>query len=441
MHRPTRRLRFYKPEGSDVNPLANNPPPSEEPSAPAICVKASRRRWTDSISAPRSSDAQSSSQQPSVATGTPISKGTPETLRTLELNWRDRRRAKLEDITLQRVMGVEKGGDLHAEIAQGKTRKHVEVRSQPPADRPIKQSTRPEQEQPSEAIASSSRVGRRINGLQTQAVPSSSNVNSPAELVRDARLSVQGNEKRTSTTVTPAVKAQASRRNLADPLENTLNPALGLPSSPASCLPPSLLPSSAKRPSAIVQGTATPRRISILREPSSWQTDDAKQSSSRQSTSSSIRSAVHNRRYTNSLYPITVSPLPAREYPLSSTATLIVYAYEQDWSVNIPSQDGSPEGQSGSSRSRPVMSALTASERIDILDEGNTMRIKSRLKGSAKVKPSRYLRFGERDRWSEADRRRWTLSQILVDRLKRRTRRVCSQSFLCPKIWLADSST
>ncbi|KAJ9122806.1 hypothetical protein QFC24_004237 [Naganishia onofrii] len=443
-------------EGSDVNSCIDSP--ILEPSGPAPRIKASRRRWTDSVSASRSTDAQASSQRMSVATGTPVSKGTPETLRTLELNWRDRRRAKLEDITLQRVMGVEKRGKLQEEITSGVARKHTGLQTQPLDARTTK-------DRPLRDIEASSQAGKETAILRSEAVSNglkpTDNVSRPRDghkipltgittaatttnnttyqtgankarkivkLVRDARLSVQASEEQVSARVPADAKDHASAGHLSKaqgiPVKRTLD--LPLKSVPAR------LPSattSTKPPPVIAQRTsATPRRVSILREAPSQQKNGSAHCYSQPSTGSRFpRSSVLTSRNIDALYPITVSPLPAQEYPLSSTATLIVYPYEQDWSVDLPSQAASPEGQSGSSRRRqPVMSALTASERIDILDEGKTMRIKSTSKhSSAKTKPSRFLRLKERDSWREVDQRRWTLLQLLVDRLKRRTRRVC----------------
>ncbi|KAJ9101779.1 hypothetical protein QFC21_003118 [Naganishia friedmannii] len=459
MERPTRRLRFYKPEGSDVNSRID--PPAMEPSGPATCVKASRRRWTDSVSAPRSSESGIASQRTSAENGTPVSKGTPETLRTLELNWRDRRRAKLEDITLQRVMGVEEGRDLHQEMTRGVTGRPTTLKSQSLAPQPVELATRPERQQPSRATTEPSlHPGQRIDKVGNESARLKVTVDAPrnrsprdvplkditaaaaatannttyqtgahkarkiVKLVRDARLSVQPTEERTTTAVPLDARVRAADRDASKAQQVPIKTRSALPPKSVPSRQPSSFPSIIQQPPVIAQGSATPRRVSILREACTQQKEDSSKSSSRPSPSfRSMRFSMRNGSNTSILHPISVSPLPAREYPLSSTATLIVYPYEQDLSVTLPSQQQLPEEQSASSRRWPVMSALTASERIDVLDEGNTMRIKSTAKSSAEAKSSRYIRFEERDNWSEADRRRWTLSQLLVDRLKRRTRR------------------
>jgi hypothetical protein len=93
-----RRIRFYKPPSEEPSTAKEEPKSTNPPSKPLA------QRFAEAQpSMPqqhRIVDALSSSS-------TPVSRTTPETIRTLELNWRERRRAKLEDITLQRAMGVE----------------------------------------------------------------------------------------------------------------------------------------------------------------------------------------------------------------------------------------------------------------------------------------------------------------------------------------------
>ncbi|KAJ9113910.1 hypothetical protein QFC19_000104 [Naganishia cerealis] len=454
MDRPTRRIRFYKPEVDDANP------PPQEPSTSIPLARTIQRRWINGISSQISSDTQATSQRPSTETVTPVSRGTPETLRTLELNWRERRRAKLEDITLQRIMGMEERVNAPREftgLASERSSKSAANALSVPA--PF-----PKRTQPMQHGEPTSRPEKMIRKLKTEAITLSPFVNVASDvhqqrrvhripmndhavsvtansttcqtrtnrarkivkLVRDARLSVQTDDERASTVQAsnPLINTQDGGLTKAQrmPSGSTVVPT---PKAESLCLPASSLPS-IRKPSAIGEGVlGTPRRVSFLRDASTQQKDAVSRSSSRKSPKSgSARFSVSMTGKGDVLNPITVSPLPAGEYPLSATATLIVYPYEQDWSLNLSCQEEALAGSSRGNSRRPVMSALTGSERIDLLDGGKAMRIKSTSKSHATSKPSRYLRLEEQDSWAEADRRRWALSQLLVDRLRSRTRRV-----------------
>lgn len=407
MDRPPRRLRFYKPDNSP-------PPPSESATHPTTLP----------------SEAHHASFR--AAGSTPVSRTTPETLRTLEANWRERRRARLEDITLQRAMGVEspagvrtvRGLKVQVEEERGvradKVPKEISGQARRTARIPLEPVSVnvPATENPTIAeappVAQKAEPSRNrrastasehptVLGNNTTAQARTNKARKIVKLVRDARLSVQsqGGMKTRDSGVSSAVDEVSERKDVSE----ERRPAAIAPTSVLASGRLSFATASKKRPQRQAGTAATPRRVSELQ--SITHTPNPVRSSNRQSLHSpfSESSALYSAK---PLPPITASPLPARTYQLSPTSSLIIYPYPSDMSI-----DTFPVH-----RQSPTMSALTGTERMDVFD-GTRLRVKS-----SKTGETRWLELSDLDRWESRDRRRWSVLADLVGRLKCRTRRV-----------------
>ncbi|KAJ9101009.1 hypothetical protein QFC20_005293 [Naganishia adeliensis] len=375
--------------------------------------------------------------QPSTSS-TPVSRTTPDTLRTLEANWRERRRAKLEDITLQRAMGVEspaRGTARKARAVDDEKRgalvpQQVAIRTIATARRPLEPvttnlaptSSDNGKPAPTALKTEPSTRSRRSIAEEDHATVTGNNTTSQGrtnrarkivKLVRDARLSVQpvqGTVTMRDSGVSSSGKVHSEKKT-SPRVKTCCSPATALTNVSSTPHLSSATAAPTKHPPNRPETSATPRRVSEIRRIAQHSPEPLTSPSKR---SPRPRCSGSPSRPTEP-QPITASPLPAREYSLSPTSSLVVYPYEQDWSAD-PLPTPSPGKRT---KRRPILSAMTGMERMDMVDGGMTMRIKP----SRSAEGTRYLDLREQGRWSSEDRRRWEVLGELVTRLKSRTRR------------------
>lgn len=411
-----RRIRFYNP--------ASEPPPQ----ATASTLQPATQRFNHA------------QPQPSTSS-TPVSRTTPDTLRTLEANWRERRRAKLEDITLQRAMGVEipaRGTARKARAVDDEKRgalvpPQMAIRTIATARRPLEPvitnlaptSSDNGKPAPTALKTEPSTRSRRSTEEEDHATVTGNNTTSQGrtnrarkivKLVRDARLSVQpvqGTVTMRDSGVSSSGKVHSEKET--SPRSKTCcSPATAPTNVSSTPHPSSATAAPTKHPPNRPETSATPRRISEIRRIVQHSPDPLTLSSKR---SPRPRCSGSPSRPTEP-QPITASPLPAREYSLSPTSSLVVYPYEQDWSADLL-----PTPSPGKrTKRRPILSAMTGMERMDMVDGGMTMRIKP----FRSAEGTRYLDLREQGTWRAEDRRRWEILGESVTRLKSRTRRVRS---------------
>lgn len=446
MDRPPRRIRFYKPHTEE----ALTPAPESLPPVPQSRTLGRRFQQTQPSSNPVSGGS------------TPVSKSTPDTLRTLELNWRERRRAKLEDITLQRAMGVVESTEGEKTDRKAKNENEESpVTSSGISSAQVNTRTRPTSKIAFEPVGinpnsrRTNSTGTRTSSYGVKAEASrtrnhhtttaaeveddhpatSNNTTSHSrtnkarklvKLVRDARLSVQpspynGELKPQISHTSATERAQSVQKPI--PISEKRRPPTGVTPMPPSSSSPT---APKKNPGSRLETSATPRKVSEIRRVAfQAEPERPKGSTTRRSPRSRWPVSPSTRTLDDTLRPITASPLPAREYLLSATSSLVIYPYGQDWSIDPDTEERSTAKRI---RKRPIMSALTGSERMDILDEGMTMRIKPlKLSFTSGSAASRYLELKDVMKWSRVDWRRWEILCDLLQRLKARTRRVSLQ--------------
>lgn len=450
-----RRIRFYKP-------------PSQETSVDRHELQAWNPR--DKLSARRFAEASPTVAQSQrtaeiiSSASTPASRTTPETLRALELNWRERRRAKLEDITLQRAMEVKTrspdartrlslGPQNTVEKSQYPTRLEAEnarrTRTSPRAPSkidiaiaesdPIRvrasmtaaYSKVPAQRIPSNRILDASQARPSLTPTLNNTIyqTRTDRARKIVKLVRDARHSVQAGNDEAKSVLPPYKQVfEVEMAKQRQPLTEKSNQSA--PSSskckmhaPApSAQSATACPSSQPPQPATARPMATPRRVSEIR--SGRPIAEVRRRNSLERPLRSFTEYHMEGPSAENLEPITASPLPSREYSLTATSSLIIYPYGQDWSVDFDAADIKSKTTKNRRERYPIMSAVTVSERINILDEGQKMRIKPFRTKTTESRQSRYLELRHAAHWDPADRRRWLTVSDLVQRLKARTRRV-----------------
>lgn len=450
-----RRIRFYKPPSQEASV------DTQKPQASIPRNRSFARRFAEA--SPTVAQSQRTAEIISSAS-TPASRTTPETLRTLELNWRERRRAKLEDITLQRAMGVEtrtleapRRPSLEArnaaEESQLPTRLDAESarRTQTSPTAPLKVDIAIAESDPIRVPGSTSaaysqvpkqRLPRNQVSNVSQARPSlaltannttyqtrTNRARKIVKLVRDARHSVKAGNDETKSISPPYKKVfEVEMAEKRQPLAEKSNQS---PAPSSKCTrhapAPSAQSATARTPGLPTQ-PATPRPMAIPRRVSEVRSGrHTAQVRGQNPSQRSLRSFTEYRTEGSSaekLQSITASPLPSREYPLTATSSLIIYPYGQDWSVDFDLADIKSTTTKNRRRRYPIMSAVTVSERMDILDDGKTMRIKPSRTNATGSRQSRYLELRHAAHWDPADRRRWLTVSDLVQRLKAKTRRV-----------------
>lgn len=443
-HMP-RRIRFYKPPGEEI-PTGKQDPSSTIPRAKSLAQRFAEA--TPTVALPKRTAEIISSES------TPVSRTTPETLRTLELNWRERRRAKLEDITLQRAMGVE------AREPEARRKEPMNPKASGKVNGPFKEtrqtrtppseSTRPAIVVPEEepvclsgpasttrqssplqsipvnrtSIASQARPSLAFTANNTTYQTRTNRARKIVKLVRDARHSVQANSAQATSDslrcgTQDSVELPKDSLAAGEKLQRTTEASSkrSMPPQAASQEPLSRHPSGPTT-------SAIPLRLSEILSGPKPPPNECSRNSPQQFSRSSYLEYPLARTAMDILQPIIASPLPSREYHLTATSSLIIYPYGEDWSINLEPQDPVSSPTKRRRRRHPMMSAVTTSERMDILDEGQTMRIKPSRSNATGSRQSRYLELQHAARWDPSDRRRWQILSDLVQRLKAKTRKV-----------------
>ncbi|GHJ86469.1 hypothetical protein NliqN6_2871 [Naganishia liquefaciens] len=381
---------------------------------------------------------------------TPASRNTPETLRTLELNWRERRRAKLEDITLQRAMGVETHSTEAPQRQPSATKQSATQTLLPgPLDAQDTRGTKASSPVPTEdniaarapksvpathqrptlkhaavnrlSSASQSRPTFAFSADDTTYQTRTNRARKIVKLVRDARHSVQAGHIEVKASLPSRERHYELKANeILPPLMQRVSRSTADPPEPKEHHSGVSVDSKIAQPPKS-KPIAVSRRVCEIRSGGpSIQTHE------RNSPRCSVRSFSDYRTRgatVDDLRPITASPLPSREYPLTPTSALIIYPYGQDWSIDLQRDDNRNAYTQRQHRRQPILSVVTASERMDILDEGKAMRIKPTSSNPTGSRQSRYLELRHALHWDSSDRRRWLTLTDLIQRLKAKIRK------------------